>query len=277
MNPSIDETATLYLLGELEPVERAAFEAQLERDPALAERLRALEVELEARVRALPQFTPPPGSLARIEARIDAPGVAGRARNRAAPGGSWFAWAKWGLAAVAVLGIGTIAVQEIRRGVAPRVIVVGLGTDRSATAEVALRAAGAADADGRFVQLAALAERFWEKPGDLPVTLVADGQPRAYAVFDPGSNEGFLGVRQLQQAPGDRRYHLWIVDTQTRRARDAGILPVGGDGRGLFSFSLAPGEAGPAGRMAFFVTAEDGTAAAGGQPHGQVVLGDRRL
>ena len=96
--------------------------------------------------------------------------------------------------------------------------------------EHACRAADAAapqNADARFIQLASLAQQFWEKPDDLPVKLAAAGESgRGYALFDPASNQGFIAIRQLPVIEQGKRYHLWLLDTVSGQVREAGILPV---------------------------------------------------
>jgi hypothetical protein len=282
MKTPFDEAAGLYVLDQLDARERAEFEARLLHDSALAARVRELESALAERIRALPQHQPPAGALACIESRLDGERAAGdRAKVRQFPL-PWASVARWGLAAVAVLGIGIIAVQELRRGPAapahPVLIMVGLDSGRSTFAELPLNEQPQS-ADGRFIQLASLAARFWEKPGELPAAVVS-GRPgsRGYALFDPGSNEGFIGIQQLPSAGQGQHYHLWMVDTASGRIREAGILPLkDGDG-GLYFFSVPPaGAEATSGRLDFFVTAEDGTAPESDRPKGKVVLGDNRI
>ncbi len=279
MNSQLEETACLYVLDRLEAGERAAFEARLSREPELAALTREIEASLARRIHALPRHEPPVGALERIEARID--GLEGQARP--APRGSlplWAAAARWGIAAVIAVGVSVVAVQSLRRPAAasqPYMIVVGLDSMRSTQAEfpVAARPEGA---DARFIQLASLAEKFWEKPDDLPVRLGPSGQGgRGYALFDPGSNQGFIAIRQLPVADRGKEYHLWLVDTASGRVSEAGILPVAGSTRGLYFFSVAPPAQGMPGRPDFFVTSEDAGSAPAAQPRGRVVLGNERI
>ncbi len=274
MNNQLEELACLYVLDRLDAAERAAFEARLAREPGLAETVREVEASLARRIRALPRRDPPAGMLARIEARIDGPAPA-------AAGSAWAAAARWGIAAVIAVGVGVIAVQSLRRAAPaaarPYVIVVGLDSLRSTLAELPVED-GPKGADASFIRLASLAERFWEKPDDLPVKMDPAGQSgRGYALFDPGSNQGFIAIRQLPAASQGKEYHLWLLDTVSGQVRGAGVLPAAPSARGLYFFSVLPAAAGVPGRPDFFVTAEDAGSPGSAQPRGKVVLGDSRI
>ncbi len=287
MNASLEELAALYVLDRLDARERAAFETRLLREPALAALVRELEATVALGIRALPLHEPPAGLLAHIEQRIDASTTAARARPAARararsplsalrfPAG-FSGILRWGLAAVIALSLATLAVQSFRRPAASPVIVfVGLDAQRSTFTELPLQK-NAGDADARFMQLASLAEQFWEKPDHLPIKPVAGDQSRGYALFDPRSQQGFIAIEQLPAIAADQHYHLWIADSASGRVRDAGILPVAASHRGLYSFSLAATGAPKAGPLNVFVTVED-DGAPKSQPRGQVVLGDRRI
>ncbi|MES1195013.1 MAG: hypothetical protein ABUL65_03900, partial [Opitutus sp.] len=70
----------------------------------------------------------------------------------------------------------------------------------------------------------------------------------------------------------------WIVDPATARVHDAGILPLAGMNRGLYAFSLEPGERLMSDRPNFFVTVEKtGPTPPLAQPRGKVVLGRQRI
>jgi hypothetical protein len=134
------------------------------------------------------------------------------------------------------------------------------------------------DADASFIQLASLAERYWKRPEDLPVKMAPDGPSgRGYALFDPGTNEGFIAIRHLPEAEDGKRYHLWVVDMDSGKVREAGALPLTGSSRGLYFFSVEPASGAPSGRVDFFVTAEDGSGPEPTAPRGKVVLGDGKF
>jgi anti-sigma-K factor RskA len=274
MNPHLEELACLYVLDRLDWQERAAFEGRLSHEPELAGLVRELETALSRRVHALPQLEPPAGLLAAIEARIE--------RRAASPRASvpWTAAARWGLAAVIAIGVGILAIQSLRRPPAaqerPYVLVVGMDSVGSRLAELPLQDRPATS-DASFIQLASLAEKYWERPQDLPVgSAPAGAGGRGYALFDPGSSQGFIAIRQIPAAEPGKQYRLWLVDTATGRIRSAGVLPSSAPDSGLYFFSVAPGEA-KADRVDFFVTAEDAAAPDPAQPHGKVVLGEPRI
>jgi hypothetical protein len=275
MNTQLEEHACLFVLDRLELGERAAFEARLQVDPELAALVRDLEAALSGRVRALAQFEPPPTLLPGIEDHIGEPG-SGAARR--AP--LLASLARWGIAAVIAVGIGILAVQSLRRPAAqarPYVIFVGLDSLGSRLAELPMQGR-APGADESFVQLASLAEKFWEKPEDLPVRLDSSGQRgRGYALYDPGSDQGFIAIRQLPPAESGKQYRLWLLETSTGRIRQACALPAAGSTTGLYFFHVPEAGGEKLGRLDFFVTAEDASSPDSAQPRGAVVLGDRRI
>jgi len=280
MNSQTEELACLYVLDRLDARERAAFEARLAHDPGLAALVSGLETALARRIRSLPQHEPPPGLLAQIEARIDRLS-AGDARLPARTVPMWVTIARWGLAAVIAASLGTIALLNLRRATIaasrPFVILVGLDSSRSTLAELPMQQP-AQNADARFIQLASLAQQFWEKPDDLPVKMASAGKSgRGYALFDPGSNQGFIAIRQLPVIERGMRCHLWILDRVSGKVREAGILPVTDPARGLYFFSVAPAAGVKPDSLDFFVTAEDASSPDSSQPRGKVVLGDRRI
>jgi hypothetical protein len=134
----------------------------------------------------------------------------------------------------------------------------------------------AANADARYAQLAAIAEKFWDDPARLP-TERSGTAARGYAVFDPESRQGFIAVRQLPQQAHQQRYHLWVVDTATGRATEAGVIPAAASDGGLYSFSLAPDAPAKARQLDVFITAEDASFAQPAQPSNRVVLGGKRI
>lgn len=281
MNSPSEELACLYVLDQLDAGERAAFEARMAKDPELVRLTREYEAAFARRIRTLPPHEPPAGLLARIEAGIDRlPSSEERRPSRPATP-LWATVARWGIAAVIAVGVSILAVQSLRHAPAPAaqpfVIVVGLDSARSTLAELPVPE-HAQNADASFIQLASLAEKFWKTPGDLPVkTASTDPNARGYALFDPGSSQGFIAIRRLPDAEKGKRYHLWLVDTASGLVREAGILPVAGSAQGLYFFSVTPTTGAKSAHPDFFVTVEDNDAPEPAQPHGRVVLGDRRI
>jgi hypothetical protein len=189
--------------------------------------------------------------------------------------------ARWGIAALITVAAGIIAIQQMRRGGggADRsfVIIVGMDSRQSTFAELPLPRR-APDPDGRFIQLASLAEHFWEKPEELPEKLrTMSPSCHGYALFDPASSQGFIAIQQLPAIERDKRYQLWILDTASGRIREAGVLPLAGPGGGLYSFSVSPSADARPDRLDFFVTAEDATGNDSARPTGKVVLGEGRI
>ena len=272
MNPQLEELASLYVLDHLDPAERAAFEARLAHDAGLAALTRDLESAMALRIRALPQQTPPAALAGRINAAIDRLAPEEEPPERLSIGA---VIARWGVAAAIAVTVGTAAYMSLRRPPSPHVIFVGLDSETSTLADLPV-AENPQNPDARFIQLASLAEKYWDKPEDLPVKPAAAAQAgRGYALFDPASNQGFIAIRQLPTVETGKRYHLWVLDAASGQIREAGILPLEGASRGLYFFSVAPGTGAKSERLDFFVTAEDVAVADPVQPHGKVVLGDR--
>lgn len=281
MNPQLEELASLYVLDQLADPDRAAFEARLLREPELAALVRDLEAGLARGVRSLPPAEPPADLLARIEERIETLTAArsGPAPTRRTNPWLWLPLARWGVAAVIAVSLATLAVQSLRHSPdRPMLVLVGLEADQNTFTELPLRGS-AKDVDSRFMQLASLAENYWKKPGDLPVQPpAAAGDSRGYALFDPGSMHGFIAIEQLPAIAENQTYHLWIVDPATGQVHDAGILPLTGTTRGLYSFTLGPSDRPESTRPNFFITVEDVDAITRpAKPRGQVVLGSRPI
>jgi len=66
MNSQLEELACFYVLDQLDPRDRAAFEARLLREPELAALVHELEGTLARNIRALPRSEPPVNLLARF-------------------------------------------------------------------------------------------------------------------------------------------------------------------------------------------------------------------
>ncbi|MDI1251107.1 MAG: anti-sigma factor, partial [Lacunisphaera sp.] len=124
-----------------------------------------------------------------------------------------------------------------------------------------------------------LAEDYWKKPGARPVRLpAATGDSRGYALFDPGSMHGFIAIEQLPAIAAGQSYHLWIVDHASGQVHDAGILPLTGTTRGLYTFALGPSDRPESARPGFFITVEDVDAITRpAKPRGRVVLGSNPI
>lgn len=281
MNEQLEELACLYVLDQLDAPERAAFEERLPNDPALAAFVRELETAVSAGIHALPRSTPPSSLLKRVEARISDSTTATKPATRTRQTGSvtWVSFARWGIAAAVALSLTTLAVQSLRQSSAsPMIVFVGLDSNRSTFVELPLQSP-TADPDARFIQLASLAEKLWEKPGDLPVqsNLTLTGG-RGYALIDPRSLQGFIAVEQLPPITGNQQYHLWVLDPKSGQIRDAGTLPLSGSNSGLYSFMLGSSDDPQSTRPNIFITVEEvGEKSLPAQPRGKVVLGNRRI
>ncbi|MEO7598472.1 MAG: anti-sigma factor [Opitutus sp.] len=277
MSPELEDQAALYLLDQLDPNDRAAFEERLLGDAELTELLREMERTLARKIQTLPQALPGRRVFAGIDARIDAASTSPFVLERRPERPLWMTVARWGIAAVIALSLGTIAVQQVRRGSLsdrPVIVVVGLDPAQTRSAQFTLKERPR-DSDASFIQLASLAEQFWEKPQNLPAASRSNsGTGQGYAVYDPSSNQGFIGVRNLPALEPGQRYHLWLEDPQTGQFQEAGSLPDAASAGGLYSFSV-PVSARPE-SVGFFVSVEDAARPAT-SPRGKVVLGRKTI
>lgn len=268
MNPQLEDLACLYVLDRLDPVERAKIEAVISQDPALAELVGRLEEAVEREVLELPRFEAPAGLLPRIEGEVG---------NRVAAF-PWGGAARWAAAALVAFSVSLFAVRSLRQSasVSPGFMVVGLDAHQALRSE--LPQAAGLSRDARFIELASLAERYWQAPDALPFKSGPQARPGpGYALYDPSSSQGFIGVRHLPEAQGAKRYHLWIVDSRTGKVQEAGMIPVGKSAEGLYFFSVPPPPGSPASTLGFFVTEEDAGGAAPSSPRGRIVLGNDTL
>lgn len=273
MTPPVEELASLYVLDQLEPTERDAFEARLAREPKLRSLVRSLELTLEQRIRALPQQSPPADLLSRIESHLDSHVEQGLPPSTSNILPFWPTLSRWVLPAAAaiVLGAATFFYLDRQREPSSVILVVGLDPQRNTVTEIPLHD-DTRDADTRFVRLASLAEQFWAAPNQPPSSPTTRDRS-AYALFDPLTRQGFIAIQQLPQQPADKRYHLWLVDTETGRALDAGSLPAA-TSRGLYFFSVDPTTMPAAGPLHFLITAEDTSAPPPTGPRGTPILGE---
>jgi hypothetical protein len=277
MNSQLEEQACLYALDRLGPEERASFEALLANDPGLSALVREYEETVARTILTLPRSAPPENLLARIEDQIDRRSASPGPAQRTMAAFPWSRVAKWGLAAVIAASLGILALRLQPRSTGPVVVLAVLEADRTHYSEVPLRHAGG-DADARFVQLASLAESLWEqnravRPGQshLPVD-------RSFALFDPGSLQGFLAVRELPAVSGNQRYLVWLSDQTTGGVWFAGMLPVGGPDSGLYCFLIEPTAAPQTKRPGIFITLEErDTASTTPKPQGRIVLGTKPI
>ncbi|MEJ1973386.1 MAG: hypothetical protein WDM96_13275 [Lacunisphaera sp.] len=170
MNEPTEELASRYILDQLDATDRAAFETRLLREPELA----TPGARTRSGLRRRHPFAAAAGA-ARRAARSP------RGKNRQTgilpPSASRLPLPTPPLDGARPMGhrrrdrdqsLHSLAVQSLRRPAAPTIVLVGLDANRNTFAELPL-GAGAKDADARFIQLASLAQGFWEKPGDLPL------------------------------------------------------------------------------------------------------------
>ncbi|MDQ3118470.1 MAG: anti-sigma factor [Verrucomicrobiota bacterium] len=197
MNEALEEQASLYALDLLEPSECTAFEAALESDPALCERVEELR-ELAAKfAHGAPWRQQPPELETRIRDAI-------RATKTVTPmpparADSSMSWLPWALAACLALTCAFLVVDrtQTRKQLAKL-------EERNVFAQV---------------QIATLASQLQTSPG-----------ATATVVWDSEKQEGVLKVTNVPPTDADKDYQLWIVDPEYKQPVDAGVFAVSNDG-----------------------------------------------
>ena len=236
MNESDRDFITDYVLGEMTDVDRAAFEARMRADAALA---RAVSAEEEAVAMAVLSGTPavaaPAAAIkARLMAAVDKPEAVVVPFNRFA-GWGWSVAAAMAVIA-AVLGLREFEfrkqVQSLdaelmaARGELSRVV-----DDLSSTIN---------DRDLLATRVASLESG--RRIDSLRIAAMSSQLDQAaaygFAVFDPESDEGVLEVVNLPQIdPASQDYQLWVVDPQYANPVDGGIVTVDASGNTKVRFT----------------------------------------
>lgn len=152
----LEELASLYVLGQLSPRERADFETRLAASPALRALVHELETSCECLAQAAPALRPPRRVWEQIAARTGAPAlvptaaVASKTATPPAPTaaspapidwagllGQWFGRAGWAVAAIlAILWLGQ-DFRSHRRG--PEGVAIADNNDRAAESAASAR------------------------------------------------------------------------------------------------------------------------------------------
>lgn len=231
MDESLQEQATDYLLGQLSPTEAAAFERQLDADPALRAYLRERERDLEAlTLEFTPQVDPPGQVRARLLAAVAtgprlAPKVVTVAeeasRRSAPPSAAWYRrfWPVLaGSVALLLLATGAgFALQRTRaaarrEAAACAALVAQLRAENEQLRRRASDEAGALLAAGR-----ADAERQDREAGELRAALArADQETAALRVQLDQSQREVLAAREQSVFP---RLQVGLL-------RPAGLVPA---------------------------------------------------
>ncbi len=232
-----EETAALYAMDLLEGPERAAFEAELSRDPALralVDQLRESSASLAflaksaspsagLRDRVLSSIAKtPPSSAKAADTSADLPS----GRVVPFPIGGWLGWAAAACFAVGMGYFGLRYVTARSDAMASR--------ERAELAEISNKSLQqhleAVDIVHK-TQVAAL-----QRAADVDqlkiarlVRLASDKSAAvAIAVWNPVKQEGLLQTEDLPALGADEDYQLWVIDPQnTKRPVSAGVFAAG--------------------------------------------------
>lgn len=241
-----EEAAALYALNLADPVERAAFEAELSRDPELRQLVDQLTRTAAGIAYTAAVATPSAQLKNRVMASID--GVTKREflsdRAPAATAGKivrfpvW-AWVGWAAAASFAL----LAVYANRR------FHTAHDDATARQREVELARTEVRDLRQQFATTEAqLKARIAElqREGDIAelkiarLASLAGNSPEAVAiaVWSPLKQEGVLTVDRLPSIGDDQDYQLWVIDPRYPSPVNSGVFKI--DERGTARFSFRP-------------------------------------
>ncbi len=274
MNTHTEEQASLYVLDKLDHEERISFEQIMEADDQVRTLVHELEDGLEAEIRKLPQYKPAPNTLELIQARIK------EEEQEAEPEKIiHFPWAslnRMGIAAIILLGVG-LTFLIIGKPDTTKVHVVSMGSHHS-TASTLDSTQIQFESEDHFATLASLASDYWDNPELSPVSsTVNKTDDHGYAVFDAETNSGFIAIKHLPKPENGKLYRLWVSDPKTDELHNAGDIPLAGNGKGLYHFTLDGKFAPNVETVEFFVTEESIEDSEKSQPQGRRVLGNDEL
>ncbi|MGJ3264583.1 MAG: anti-sigma factor [Salinarimonas sp.] len=236
-----DALAGEYVLGTLRGTDRAAFEARLAREPALADAVAAWQERLAPLTEAVAPVAPPADLFARIEARLDEAGAASAPTPAASSPAS---------SPAEIVSLDEV--RRLRRALAGwRIAAGGLGALAAALVALALLF------PGRFLPPPPEGERYVavvDRGGDLPALIVQ---------VDVAS--GLVRVRApAAEAPPDRALELWLV-ADGGDPRSLGLVRDAAD----FRIEPAVARASPGATLAVSVEPPGGSPT--GAPTGPVV------
>jgi anti-sigma-K factor RskA len=234
-----EELASLHAFGLLEGAELREFQAELDRNPELRQRVAELRVAATALAHVAPEAEPPASLKARVLASASAP-VSTPAQVIRFP--SWVPWAIAACLAIAVAWTG-------RRYSAERDANAALSEQRRLAEQALEQTRGQLDDAKRLVtessrQIAELSIKLKDE-GDLAhfkITTLASmlgNSPAAIAVtvWDPSREQGVLSVSKLPALASEKDYQLWVIDKQYPAPVSAGVFvvdPVSGEAHIVF-------------------------------------------
>lgn len=254
MNAMHDEQAlaAAYVLGALEPAERASFETHLATCASCTDEVRSLSRVASALAHSAPQMTPRADLRERVLRSVTGWSGAPSRTQSAPPRRSVRGWLPLAAAVVAAIGLGVHAWRLQQR--------VAVLESRLGDAELRATTAERATADARrAIDAAQTSLSVLAAPDLVRIDLAGEGAgaaARGRAMWS--RNRGMvLTVTGLPQAPAGRVYQVWVVTA--RAPISAGLLTTDASGGATAYFLTPPDIAAP---IAVAVTLEP----AGGVP-----------
>lgn len=244
IDEQLEEAASLYVFGALEPGEIAAFEEQL----AGSEELQRLVDDLTAAAASLalaaPLRMPPPHLEAAIMREV-------RDSKIVRPNFPTARWIPWALAACLALSTGLLYVKrnKLERRVAElqskqeqgRLDIARVSTERDRAAnKIADLEKRDADSNAKIAALSRERERTASEIARLQerdnlsqmqiatlTSKLADApKATAFVIWDAENQRGVLTTVDMPPNATDRDYQLWIVDPKYQIPVDAGVFSV---------------------------------------------------
>lgn len=226
-----EETASLYVFDLLEGAEKAAFETELARDPALRKQVDALRAASTQLALLAPSKEPSSALRTRILASAssvrssrpaDGNGVSGKVvRFSIAPVLGWAAAACFAV----FTGLLATKVSRLDRELFQEKAAVALARNDLGALREAL-SAQQKDAEQALAQLRQQADVAELKVASLASLLGDSPKAQAIAVWNPLTQEGVLTVVNLPALQQDKDYQLWLVDPQYPTPVNGGVFRV---------------------------------------------------
>ena len=238
---SLEDQASLYVLGLMAPDEAREFEAAMAANPELAELARRAEQGAAALAWTVPPRDPPPHVRERIAQAIrqEASAAPGRV---VAPFPRRAAWLPWGIAAGLALMVCALGYKRYQYRIMIADFVIRdhnlqAEADRAQRHELALagqlRGAGTENA-ALLAQLAAARSDLAQLQNrnalaDVKIAMLASmakdaPEARAVVAWDGDTQRGIVKTLGLPAATSDQDYQLWVIDPAYQSPVSAGVF-----------------------------------------------------
>lgn len=239
INERKEELAALYVLEQLEGVEKLAFEAELATKPALRDLVRELREASAGLALAVSPVEPPAGLRDRILISAQAtPPKPDSNKVAAFPVARFVPWLIAAALAMAATWLTTanLALRGENNALRTERELAGIALQmaRNQVSERTLLAEQMINSLNQRLQRQ-------EDLTRLKVTALAalagnSAEAKAIAVWDPDRQSGLLTIEKLPALAATQDYQLWLVDPAYPTPVSGGVFTVDDDGRAVLSF-----------------------------------------